>query len=111
MLFNINQFNYFPARGEVCPLFITFLNSLDQNQTRQNIMLDLDPNCLTLRKSYIEIKSAEDKRAYKITQDAKCIAISDGGGGGGLGQVLKTLENLPYQFQFLLCGYLHYLVA
>ena len=28
---------------------ITFANSLDQNQARQNVKPGLDPNCLTLR--------------------------------------------------------------
>ena len=30
------------------PLLITFANSLDLDQARQNVRPDLDPNCLTL---------------------------------------------------------------
>ena len=38
------------ARNQVsfCRLPITFANSLDPNQDRQNVGPDLDPNCLTL---------------------------------------------------------------
>ena len=31
-----------------CRLLITFANSLDPDQARQNVGPDLDPNCLTL---------------------------------------------------------------
>ena len=33
---------------DFCHLLITFANSLDPDQDRQNISPDLDPNCLTL---------------------------------------------------------------
>ena len=32
----------------LCHLLITFVNSLDPDQARQNVGPDLDPNCLTL---------------------------------------------------------------
>ena len=34
--------------GDFCRLLITFANSLDSDQARQNVGPDLDPNCLTL---------------------------------------------------------------
>ena len=37
----------FPASGDFCRLLITFANSLDPNQARQNVGPDLVPNCLT----------------------------------------------------------------
>ena len=40
-----------------------FANSLDPDQTEQNVKLDLDPNCLTLEKT-----SAEDKKAWNISE-------------------------------------------
>ena len=40
-------FNSLPARGDICCLLITFANSLDPDQARQNLGPDLDPNCLT----------------------------------------------------------------
>ena len=40
-------FNYLPASGNFCDLLITFANSLDPDQARQNAGSDLDPNCLT----------------------------------------------------------------
>ena len=46
---NILSFlNSFPASGDFCRLLITFANSLDLDQARQNVGPDLDPNCLTL---------------------------------------------------------------
>ena len=42
------MFNSLPTSGNFCCLLITFANSLDPNQARQNIGPDLDPNCLTL---------------------------------------------------------------
>ena len=48
----------FPISGDFCHLLITFANSLDPDQARQNVRPDqarqnvgpdLDPNCLTLR--------------------------------------------------------------
>ena len=40
-------FNSLTARGDICCLLITFANSLDPDQARQNVRPDLDPNCLT----------------------------------------------------------------
>ena len=40
-------FNSLPASGNFCNLLITFANSLDPDQARQNIRPDLDPKCLT----------------------------------------------------------------
>ena len=37
-----------PESGNCCHLLITFANSLDPDQDRQNVCPDLDPNCLTL---------------------------------------------------------------
>ena len=37
---------YFPL-GATCCLLITFANSLDPDQARQNVGPDLDPHCLT----------------------------------------------------------------
>ena len=36
------------AKPNFCCLLITFANSLDPDQVRQNVGPDLDPNCLTL---------------------------------------------------------------
>ena len=40
-------FNSLPACGYFCHLLMTFANSLDPDQARQNVGPDLDPNCLT----------------------------------------------------------------
>ena len=42
------RFNSFLASGDFCRLLITFANSLDPDQDRQNVGPDLDANCLTL---------------------------------------------------------------
>ena len=39
--------NSFPTSGDFCHLLISFSNSLDPDQARQNVGPDLDPNCLT----------------------------------------------------------------
>ena len=39
-------FNSLPARGNFCCLLITFGNSLDPDQSQQNVGPDLGPNCL-----------------------------------------------------------------
>ena len=39
-------FNSLSPRGDFCCLLITFTNSLDPDQARQNVGPDLDPNCL-----------------------------------------------------------------
>ena len=38
----------FPSSGDCCRMLISFANSLDPDQARQNVGPDLDPNCLTL---------------------------------------------------------------
>ena len=40
--------NSFLAKRDFCRLLITFTNSLNPDQDRQNVGPDLDPNCLTL---------------------------------------------------------------
>ena len=40
-------FNSLSGISDFCHLLITFANSLDPDQTRQNVGPDLDPNCLT----------------------------------------------------------------
>ena len=37
-----------PVSGEFCCMLISFANSLDPDQARQNVGPDLDPNPLTL---------------------------------------------------------------
>ena len=37
--------NSLPTRGDFCCLLITFANSSDPDQARQNVGPDLDPNC------------------------------------------------------------------
>ena len=44
---NCSVFNSLPAGGDFCHPLRTFANSLDQDQARQNVGPDLDPNCLT----------------------------------------------------------------
>ena len=44
----LGHHNSFPASGDFCRLLITFANSLDPDQARQNVGSDLDPNCLIL---------------------------------------------------------------
>ena len=42
-------FNSLSARSDFCCLLVTFANSLDPDQVRQNVRPDLGPNCLTLK--------------------------------------------------------------
>ena len=59
-------------------MLITFANSLDPDQARQNVGPDLDPNCLKFdsifskknfsKKVDLENKSADDKNIRKSTQ-------------------------------------------
>ena len=44
---SFSVFNSLPASDNFCHLLITFANSLDPDQARQNVRPDLDPNCLT----------------------------------------------------------------
>ena len=44
----ILRLNSFLASGNFYHLLISFANSLDPDQDRQNVGPDLDPNCLTL---------------------------------------------------------------
>ena len=46
---SVFKFYSLPASGNFCHLLITFANSLDPDQARQNVGPDLDPNCLTPR--------------------------------------------------------------
>ena len=66
--------NSFPTSGYFCHLLITFANSLDPDQARQNVGPDLDPNCLTLwwyswKICFVNVtlkkKSTDDKKAGK----------------------------------------------
>ena len=41
-------FNSFPAGNNFCHLLITFANSFNPHQVSQNVLPDLNPNCLTL---------------------------------------------------------------
>ena len=72
--------NSLPAIGEFHHPLITFANSLDPDQDRQNVGPDLDPNCLILwlsswknfsKKSILKIVSRWPKQRKKITQRAK----------------------------------------
>ena len=60
----------------LCRLLITFANSFDPDQARQNVGPDLDPNCLTagIPGVVFEVDFEEKNRrqkACKITQHAK----------------------------------------
>ena len=48
LLAHLIKLNSFLASDDFCHLLITFANSLDPDQDRQNVGPDLDPNCLTL---------------------------------------------------------------
>ena len=69
----------FLASDDFCRLLITFANSLDPEQDRQNVGPDLGPNRLVLlycslkciEKVYFEKKSAENNKSMKNTQHAK----------------------------------------
>ena len=61
------------ASGDFCHLLITIASSLDPDQDRQNVGLDLDPNCLTYWscswKNFLYKffdKSADNKKTWKI---------------------------------------------
>ena len=43
-----NLLHSLPASSKFCCLLITFANSLDPDQARENVGPDLDPSCLTL---------------------------------------------------------------
>ena len=47
-MFHVEKKLTLPASGEFCCLLITFANSLDPDQARQNVGPDLEPSCLTL---------------------------------------------------------------
>ena len=67
-----------PASGDVCRWLITFANSLDPDQARQDVGPDLDANNLTpwwyswknLRKSWF-LKNLQTIKKWKITQHAQ----------------------------------------
>ena len=73
----------FLPSSNFCHLLITFANSLDLDQDRQNVVPDLDPNHLTntlivflkdfLEKIDFHRKSADDNKSIKITQHAKSL--------------------------------------
>ena len=44
----MSSLKLFPPSGDFYRLLLTFANSLDPDQARQNVGPDLDPNCLTL---------------------------------------------------------------
>ena len=44
---SLSVFNSLPASDNFCHLLITFANSMDPDQARQNVGPDLDQNCLT----------------------------------------------------------------
>ena len=46
--FSAGEIAVWLALGDFCRLLITFANSLDPDQDRQNVDPDLDPNRLTL---------------------------------------------------------------
>ena len=48
ILMLVESFHSYLASGYFCRLLITFTNSLDPDQERQNVCPDLDPNHLTL---------------------------------------------------------------
>ena len=61
--------NSFLASDSFHRLLITFANSLDPDQDRQNVGLDLDPNCLTLKeffsKKFILKKVSRSQQKHK----------------------------------------------
>ena len=68
---------------ETCRLLITFANSLDPDQDKQNVDPDLDPNCLCrtlflkkFEKVNFEKKSADDKENMKNYPACKELNIS-----------------------------------
>ena len=54
IIYSMIRVNSFLASGDFCHLQITFANSLDPDQDRQNVGPDLVPNCLTLIKEFFE---------------------------------------------------------
>ena len=67
---SINVFHSTVNSACFCHLLITFANSLEPDQARQNVWPDLDPNFLTL-KDCLEKKiilNTDDKKSLKITQ-------------------------------------------
>ena len=58
--------NSFPASGNFCRLLITFANSLDPDQARQNVGPDVDPNCLTLKNPQMTKKKKKKKKHAKL---------------------------------------------
>ena len=57
MYCHVTMFNSYLASGDFCHLLITFANSLELDQDRQNVGPDLDPNCFTMivfRKIFFE---------------------------------------------------------
>ena len=72
------SFNPSLTSGDFCHLLISCINTLNPHQTRQIVGPDLDPNCYALWwyswKSILKVlqmKYADDKKAWKFTQHAK----------------------------------------
>ena len=67
-----------------CHLLITFANSMNPDQARQNVLPDLCPNCLTLwlyswknisKKLILKKKSADNKKAWKNYPACKAVTL------------------------------------
>ena len=56
------QVNSLPTNEDICPLLVTFVNSLDLDQVSQNVGPDLGPNCWTLCWYYLKILFLKKKR-------------------------------------------------
>ena len=71
--FPAQSINSFPASGDFRHLLITFANSLDPDQARQNIRPDLDQNCLTLWwyswKIFLKSKIKKKKNPQKTKKE------------------------------------------
>ena len=67
----VQCFNSFTASGHFCHLLITFANSLDTDQARQNVGPDLNPNCLTLWWYSLKIFSKKFKKKKKNPRTTK----------------------------------------
>ena len=63
-------FNSLPTSGDLCHLLITFANSLEPDQARQNVGPALEPNCLT-----VLIKKSSIQRVKYGTIIIKCEGI------------------------------------
>ena len=68
----VTLFNSFPARGKLCHLLISFVNSLDPDQARQNVGPDLDPNSfdtlMVFLKDFFEKVNLKKKKKTQMTK-------------------------------------------